>query len=709
MKATEVLRRYAAGERNFQRVNIRGQSFKGQDLSGADFSEADIRSSNFTGTTLKGTKFSGTKCGLQNFWIFFLIVFVLLLLVLSGFLVGLSGGLIGSLLGGFAPFNSNNSIVFIIGSVTLLVLGIFFATIIRQNLEIALGIGGFSLAVTVVIAVAIAYSGNGTGMQTVPIILASSVSLAGAECGISIIILATALSITVTGKSTLIFTLKIPCISALNGIEAGLRSARFPGILASEFSKIIAGAETLAIIGFSAYLGWYFLQTEDKDTFTRWIAVMISAIQGTSFRSSDLTEADFTGSQLKNTDFRNAILTRTCFRNAKKLDLARPGKTYLKNFKLQQWLIGTGQDINFDSMNLRGVNFQGKILTDASFIGADLSEANLQDADLSRAKLVQTQLDKTDFTGATLTGAFIEDWNITVNTKLRGVRCDYIYLRLPTQENPDPHRKPDNCNENFADRDFEDFIKPIFDTLDLYHNQNVDPRAISLAWKNLAENNPNAELEIVAMEKRGQDKFLLRAKTAPQADKSQLNAEYFAEYNQLKAISEADKKLLAEKDNRIQKLENMVMTAIQSPKFNVQGEIEMNNAPSRIQKFTNSTINNSGAGAFSLGDIKGTVPNTINQLPSPYNPKEPGIKELLTQLQQAVDDPNLSEEDQKQALEQLQALVEAGQNPENKTMQKKSKKAVGFLKVIAEGIKPTTQLAQACGKVLPKILLFFEL
>ncbi len=43
MKAAEVLRRYAAGERNFRGVNLRGQSFKGADLSGADFSYADIR------------------------------------------------------------------------------------------------------------------------------------------------------------------------------------------------------------------------------------------------------------------------------------------------------------------------------------------------------------------------------------------------------------------------------------------------------------------------------------------------------------------------------------------------------------------------------------------------------------------------------------------------------------------------------------------
>lgn len=88
---------------------------------------------------------------------------------------------------------------------------------------------------------------------------------------------------------------------------------------------------------------------------------------------------------------------------------------------------------------------------------------------------------------------------------------------------------------------------------------------------------------------------------------------------------------------------------------------------------------------------------------------EGDLKELLTQLQQAVDDPNLSEEDQKQTLELLQTLAEAVQNPQDETRQKKAKKAVGFLKVIAERIEPTTQLAQSCGKILPKILLLFGL
>ncbi|MEM9008249.1 MAG: pentapeptide repeat-containing protein [Cyanobacteria bacterium P01_F01_bin.86] len=43
LKARDVLRLYAAGERDFRGTILRGGNFRGADLSGADFSGAEFR------------------------------------------------------------------------------------------------------------------------------------------------------------------------------------------------------------------------------------------------------------------------------------------------------------------------------------------------------------------------------------------------------------------------------------------------------------------------------------------------------------------------------------------------------------------------------------------------------------------------------------------------------------------------------------------
>ncbi len=57
---------------------------------------------------------------------------------------------------------------------------------------------------------------------------------------------------------------------------------------------------------------------------------------------------------------------------------------------------------------------------------------------------------------ACLTGAIIQDWSISTDTQLSAVKCEYIYMQLPTKIDPDPCRKPDNRNEVFQEGDFAD-------------------------------------------------------------------------------------------------------------------------------------------------------------------------------------------------------------------------------------------------------------
>lgn len=661
MKAHEVLKRYADGRRDFSGENLRGQLFKGKNLSGANFSEADIRGANFTNAMLTGANFKGAKAGLQRRWATGLVIG---LWVLSGL-----SGIYALLLGVLLSESSNSFQLIIISCFALIVFAVSWLVNIRKGL--VLGLKPFTIVGALARAVALSFA------------FAFAATFAGAF------------------------------IFAVVGAFAGAVT-RTPTVG-------VAAAITGTVTVISSYIGWRTLTGDEEHSGFREFAIAFAAIGGTSFRNADLTDADFTSATLKSTDFRRANLTRTYWHQAKMLDRARPGTTYLQLPKVQQLLMtGQGQAQNFDRQPLRGVNLQGANLADASFIGTDLNEANLQDADLSRAKLVQTQLDETDLTGATLTGAYIEDWGITSHTKLDGVRCEYVFMRLPTKEDPEPRRKPDNRNETFKDGDFADFIKPIVDTLDLYHNQDVDPRAIAISFKQLAENHPESELDIVGMEKRGGDKFMLRVATAPDANHSELNAEYFTTYDEINALAKQEiKSLLDEKDSLISRLENMVATVLQRPSFytsNYHGDINMSESKGNINITSGEGSKISGiAGAgenmtntgSTIGEINGTVSIAINQLPASSESGKPGLKELLVQLQTAINDPNLAEDDKTQALEQIKVLAEAGQNPKNETTQKQAKKAIGFLKVIAEGLPSAASLVKTCQDLLPAIALYF--
>ncbi|BAY11150.1 pentapeptide repeat-containing protein [Calothrix sp. NIES-2098] len=677
---------------DFSGQNLRGRNFKGQDLAGANFSYADIRGANFTNANLTDANFSHAKAGLQRRWAIFLVLISLLLSGVSGFLWAINGALVSLIFIG----STGNRIP---GWTVLILLIVFFFVTIRQGIGVSLIAVAF--AVTGALAFAFLVFEAFLGGAVI-----GGFTFAGAFAGAFAFAFAFAVAFAVIGGFAF--------AAAFAGVITLALAIAFTFATAGVGALGVAFSFTVTVVGavLSIYIGWQAMKGDEKYALIRNIAIAFAATGGTSFRNATLTNADFTKATLKSTDFRNTILTNTRWHQVKMLDRVRPGSTYLKKSQVRELLItGQGQDKNFDHQNLRGINLQSANLADASFIGADLSEANLQDADLSRAKLKQTQLEATDLTGATLTGSFIEDWGISSETKLYGVRCEYIFMRLPTKENPDPHRKPDNKQEVFQDGDFGDFIKPIFDTLDLYHNQSVDPRAIAIAFKNLAENHPEAELEIVAMEKRGDDKLLLRAKTAPGSDKSQLSAKYFDDYNQLKALPQSLQLLLIEKDSYIDDLKNMLTTALQQPKYYIQGDNKVSDNSSSINIVGDNNSGIAGGGSVAnLGTISGNVSIALNQLPDSPEAEKPGIKELLTQLQAAISQSTeLSDDDKADALEQVQSLAEAAKNPQENATKKTAKTAITMLKGIFTGLPAVASLVEAGNKLLPVISKFFGL
>lgn len=110
------------------------------------------------------------------------------------------------------------------------------------------------------------------------------------------------------------------------------------------------------------------------------------------------------------------------------------------------------------------------------------------------------------------------------------------------------------------------------------------------------------------------------------------------------------------------------------------------------------------SGVLNLGAISGDVTNAIAQLPSTSDPNQPGLKELLTQLQGAIEsETKLSQEDKVEALEQVKVLAKAGQKPQDRPLKKMANTAVKVLKGTVSSLPEATKLVEACSKLLPII------
>jgi uncharacterized protein YjbI with pentapeptide repeats len=714
---------------DFPNVNLQGRSFRNRDLSNQDFSGADIRGTKFDKAILKNANFIDAKAGLQNHWKIIWIIVSFLLALLSGILSIVASSFATQLLK-TENIKELGNFGYLSSFLVLFILLFFCVVIIRRGVAYAVGTIAVIIAVAIPIAVGFDYIfvGQFAFIPTFAVFLPLSVAMLLIAAGVDAI----ALNLThkIFGRAVTIVMIVTVAAAGVIPLQMQLQPAVW--------------IETVAVIaaGFSNYLGWKATAANGELAWIQRITVAVVAASGTSFRGADLTNANFINATLKNTDFRNANLTRTCWFKARKINQACIEGTYLEEDDVRELVVTkNGIDKKFDHRNLTGLNLYDANLKNASFFQANLSEANLQNADLSQAKLVQTQLYRADLTKSCLTGAYIQDWGISTETKLEEVKCEYIYMHFPTENDPDPYRKPDNRAEKFKEGDFSDFIAPIIKTLDLYRSQNVDmrevgntfkildlfhhegidPSAAILALKQLTEKYPDAGIEVIALEGRGNEKIRLQAKVTGTANRSKLSAEYFQQYDENKNLPYSDLQGIlagmAEKDDRIQGLEEILKTAVQQSKFYVEtiqnsGELIMSQSKGNI-KISGVQGNVSGIAAagenqtmtgVTLGQISGSVTNTISQLPNSSESDKPGIKELLAQLQAAIEaESDLSEEDKEEALKQVKTLAEAGQKPEDGTLQKAAKTAVKILKGTVSGLPDAAKLAEACTKLLPII------
>jgi uncharacterized protein YjbI with pentapeptide repeats len=712
---------------SFSGQNLQGRSFRGQDLTGVDFSYADIRGTDFSRAILVNADFSHAIAGLQRRWVMLLLTILFCVGVLAIFIAGVVATFAGTILVSENEFRG----IDLMGLMNPIILAVFFSLTLHKGWITA----QVSIAFLAVFgAIILLLQGHPAGAVVVASDILWMIVLAIA--GIA------------TFASTLAVTNNNPWIITGAGLIAWMVAVLVvhlvtPRLTETEVVAVFRGVAIASAAGvlLSLYVSYQAIGGTPKfASLQRWIFAF-AALGGTRFRGANLTDTKFTHAILQQTDLRGAILTRTCWLNAKNLERTRHEGSYLEDLQIRRLMITRfGQAENLNGKNLQGTNLQNANLVEASLIGANLNEVNLIGADLSRAKLVQTQLYGANLTFARLTGAYIQNWGISPDTQLHEVDCQYVYLHLPTSEDPDPYRKPDNRSEVFKQGDFADFIAPIIKTLGLYYQQNVDPRAITtalktldlyhdeaidpgaatVALKQLAEKYPEAALEIVSVEGHGQDKVRLQATVTNEADRSELSAEYFTTYREIKSLPSRDVQALltgiAEKDQRIHSLEQMVITALSSQRFYAEtyynlgetmsdhrGNIQISDVQGNVSGIAAAGQDQTMMGV-AIGQISGEVTTSIQQLQE-SNPLDTApLVDLLQQLQRMIEmEGALTSEDKAEALEQVKALAEAGQKPTEGAMKRVANTAIKILKGTVASLPSAAELVEACNKLLPLI------
>ena len=596
-KAKEVLRRYAAGERDFRSLNLRGEYFKDENLSGADFSQSDIHSTNFSQANLNRTNFTSVTCGLLRSHIVWRIIISLFLTILLGSTLFVCANTIFSILSFDNQFD--DWIVLVILTIALSVISYQGIKIISNNLAATKKI--FTSTLIAFFAI------FGLGVVTMILLITTSKSLSQTE----------ALKLAVTGGLLGIILFSVAIVTSLMLITQswGIIGILTILLISLVLIFIINGISALLISGAmilsAIYCGYVSTKENNTESLIYNLVTIGTTAPRTNFRNANLTDAIFVRAKLKSVDFREANLTRVDWHKAEILHCVASGETYIKNLSLRQLLItGEGQNQNFDRQDLRGVNLQKANLTNASFIDTDLSQANLQETILLEAKLVQTNLDKADLRNADLTGAYIEDWGITRNTIFEGIKGDYIYQKRPTKYDRDPNRMPPSQQGNFGKNDLYVFITSVLDTLDLYHQQNINAGVAITVLKGLTEDYP-VKFELVGIEKRGNSQYVMKLKLFGQASQFLIQQEYYDRYEQSLPLYDP-KKLMPNTENAVAEI---IKTVERNPRTNIEnlqnkgivitgGEV---NITRKIEGDYYEQSGNFGIGHMSGGEIKGNA------------------------------------------------------------------------------------------------------
>jgi uncharacterized protein YjbI with pentapeptide repeats len=381
-----------------------------------------------------------------------------------------------------------------------------------------------------------------------------------------------------------------------------------------------------------------------------------------------------------------------------------------------------------------------------------LNEAHLEGANLKASQCLGTVL-----SGAHLTGATLEGWNIDHATQLTGVDCTYVYLLEPLdalgQRRDDHHRErlPHDPDKSFGPGDFEVYFKQVIEEVKLLIKNGVDAKAFQQAFQEVMRQHPEITPEsLTGIRRIGNDVLVTLQPSAP-VEKGAVEQTLFNKYTPLKlenarlqAQLEGERRVggverQRAEDHRHHAAQLVELTGRLMPPTNpasapasvtiapvINPVMGNHSGSTQAPAMTNTTIQagdgnlintgsfNTAGGMVNVGGLSNQARITIEALPDQRSAEgQPTLRELLQELKASVDaDTQVPESTRAEALTEVTELAKAAQDIEKNSGP--ARRAINALRGLSAGISETnkaveesSKLVGAIKRLLPLIAAFF--
>lgn len=429
---------------------------------------------------------------------------------------------------------------------------------------------------------------------------------------------------------------------------------------------------------------------------------------GTNFTQADLSHANLSGTRLRQARFLGATLHHTCLREAQDLQYAQDKDTLLADPVVRQLLVtGAGQNGAYAGKDLRGAWLVEANLRDADLTEADVSGAALCQADLRDANLTKLQAIGTDFTGANLTGACVEAWNIDHTTQLDGVVCAYVYLLGGHGE-----RRP--ASGQFGPGEFTKLFEEVFHTVDLIFRDGIDWQALLATVQHIRQQaGPDAaEVRVQGIEDKGDGVFIVRVHAPPGMSKEHLHADLSAGYQEQLALIEARYQAqLAGRDNVLAEVRHHNASLVRVVESLARQQVVIHAGGGGIMHVDDHSrqvhVGRDNTGQLNLGDHSIQVAESIKGLPETDTAAQM-LKQHLEALRRLLDaETTLAEPDKTEALHQVHTLARAAAEPQAPAAQARARTVGGWFRDVLPALTGSQTFLTEVHKLVNLVSTFF--